>query len=255
MALILIILFIVGAVFGSFYYVVGSRLPKGESIVKPGSHCEKCNHQLKWYELIPIISYVIQGGKCRKCYTKLSFIYCLIEIVTGLLFALSFYLYGLSYEFFAALIVFSLLILIFITDFNYMIILDSPLVVASILILCLKWYYFGFKTMLLSFASGVIIFALMFAIMKFGNIVFKKESLGGGDIKFSFVIGIILGFKLSLTALILSSFLAFPYAFAVVKLENAKELPFGPFLVSALTVVFLFMDKFTDLIYYLFPGI
>lgn len=255
MAIILIMLFIIGAVFGSFYYVLGSRLPKGESIVSPGSHCEKCKHSLEWYELIPIVSYLIQGGKCRKCHTKIPFIYCLIEIVTGMLFALSFYLYGLSYEFFASLIIFSLLILIFITDFKYMIILDSPLIVASILILGLKLYYFDLRTMFLSLASGIIIFALMLGVMKFGNWVFKKESLGGGDIKFSFVIGIVLGFRLSLVVLVLSSFLATPYAFAVMKLEKVKELPFGPFLVSALTVVFLFMDKFNDLIFYLFPGI
>ena len=67
MALILIILFITGAIFGSFYYVVGSRLPRNESIIHPGSHCEICNHKLKWYELIPIISYLLQGGKCRNC--------------------------------------------------------------------------------------------------------------------------------------------------------------------------------------------
>lgn len=255
MAIILIMLFVTGAVFGSFYYVLGSRAPKGESIVKPRSHCDKCKHELSWYELIPVLSYVIQGGRCRNCHKKIPFTYCLIEIITGLLFAISFLIYGFSYEFFAALVVFSLLILIFITDFKYMIILDSPLIVASIIILGLKWYYFGLESMLFAMLSGMIIFGLMFLIMKIGNFVFKKESLGGGDIKFSFVIGIILGFRLSLAALILSSFLAFPYAFAVIKFKDAKELPFGPFLVSALTVVFLFMDKFLDLVYYLFPGI
>lgn len=255
MELILIILFIIGSVFGSFFYVVGTRLPKGESIVSPGSHCENCNHSLKWYELIPIISYIIQGGKCRKCKSKISFTYTLIEIITGLLFAISFYLYGFSYEFYACIIIFSLLMLIFITDFKYMIILDSPLIISSVLILLLKWYFFGIKTMLLSLLSGLIIFALMFAILKIGNIIFKRESLGGGDVKLSFVIGVVLGFKLSLAALILSSFLAFPYAFAVMYLGNDKELPFGPFLASSMVIIFLFMDKFSNLIYFLFPGI
>jgi len=255
MVIILIVLFMFGAIFGSFFYVVGSRLPKNESILTPRSHCEYCNHTLEWYELIPILSYIIQLGRCRKCKKRITFTYCLIEIVTGILFALAFYLYGLSYEFFAALIVFSLLIIIFVSDFKYMIILDSPLITASILILGLKWYYFGIKTMLLSLASGLIIFAVMFAVLKIGNLVFKKESLGGGDVKLSFVIGVVLGFKLSLAALILSSFLAFPYAFAVMYLGNEKELPFGPFLVSALVIVFLFMDKFANLIFYLFPGI
>lgn len=255
MVIILISLFIIGSVFGSFYFVVGTRLPKNESIVAPRSHCDECGHTLEWYELIPVLSYIIQLGKCRKCRKKIPFTYCLIEIITGFLFALAYYLYGFSYEFFAILIIFSLLILIFITDFKYMIILDSPLVISSILILGMKWYYFGFKVFLLSLASGILIFLLMFGIKKLGDIVFKRESLGGGDIKLSFVIGIILGFKLGLTTLILSSFLAFPYAFAVVNLGKEKELPFGPFLVSALTVVFMFMDKFADLILYLFPQI
>lgn len=255
MELILIILFIIGSVFGSFFYVVGTRLPKGESIVSPSSYCENCKHSLKWYELIPIISYIIQGGKCRNCKSKIPFTYTLIEIVTGLLFAISFYLYGFSYEFYACIIIFSLLMLIFITDFKYMIILDSSLIISSVLILLLKWYFFGIKTMLLSLLSGLIIFALMFAILKIGNIIFKRESLGGGDVKLSFVIGVVLGFKLCLAALILSSFLAFPYAFAVMYLGNDKELPFGPFLASSMVIIFLFMDKFSNLIYFLFPGI
>lgn len=255
MAIILIILFVLGTIFGSFYYVVGSRLPKNESILSPGSHCEYCDHSLNWYELIPVVSYLIQGGKCRKCKKHIPFTYVLVEIVTGLLFAISFYLYGLSFEFFVSLILFSLLILIFISDFKYMIILDSPLIISSMLILSLKWYYFGTKTMLLSLASGLIIFFLMFGVLKLGNLIFKKESLGGGDVKLAFVIGITLGFKLSLVALIFSSFLALPYAIAVVYFGNKKELPFGPFLVAALTIVFLFADKFADLLFYLFPGI
>ena len=172
MVAILIVLFMFGAVFGSFFYVVGSRLPKNESILKPGSHCEYCNHALKWYELIPVFSYLFQLGKCRECKKHIPFTYCLIEIVTGLLFAIAFGLYGLSYEFFVAIILFSLLILIFVSDFKYMIILDSPLVIASILILGLKWYYFGFKTFALSLISGILIFGLMFLVLKIGNLVF-----------------------------------------------------------------------------------
>ena len=255
MVLILSILFIFGAVFGSFYFVVGTRLPKNESILAPGSHCEYCDHKLKWYELIPVLSYIIQLGKCRECKKRLPVTYLIIEIVTGLLFAISYYLYGFSYEFFASLITFSLVIIIFVSDFKYMIILDSPLIISSILILGLKWYYFGFKTFILSLVSGLIVFFLMFAVLKIGNLVFKKESMGGGDVKLSFVIGVLLGFKLALAALILSSFLAFPYAFAVMYLENEKELPFGPFLASAMMIVYLFMDKFADLIFYLFPHI
>ena len=92
-----IFLFIVGIIFGSFYNVVADRLPNNESIIKPRSHCPNCNHVLKWYELIPLISFIIQRGKCRKCYYKMSIWYFLSELLTGLLFCLSYYLFGFSY--------------------------------------------------------------------------------------------------------------------------------------------------------------
>ena len=87
------IFFIIGTIFGSFYHVVGYRLPKGESLVKPvHSYCPSCGKKLIWYELIPILSYVIQLGKCRKCHGEISIFYPCIELVTGSLFAVSFLL-------------------------------------------------------------------------------------------------------------------------------------------------------------------
>ena len=77
--------FVIGAVMGSFYNVVGYRIPNGLSIVKPGSFCTTCNHKLKWYELIPVLSYLIQGGKCRECNERISVIYPMVEINTGIL--------------------------------------------------------------------------------------------------------------------------------------------------------------------------
>ena len=95
----LVVFFILGSVLGSFYQVIGERLPKGESIISPKySYCPNCRKRLKWYELIPIFSYIIQLGKCRKCHTKISIMYPFIEVVTGALFAVSFYSFGFSYE-------------------------------------------------------------------------------------------------------------------------------------------------------------
>ena len=88
----------------------------------------------------------------------------------------------------------------------------------------------------------------MYLIKLIGDKLFKKESLGGGDIKLSFVIGFVLGFRLSLLALILSSFLALPYSVASLKLQKNNEVPFGPFLVSSLFIIFLFQDKFINII-------
>lgn len=248
----IIFLFILGSIFGSFFFVIGTRLPKNESIITPGSHCDSCKHELKWYDLIPIISYLINKGKCRYCKTKLSILYPLAEIATGMLFVIAFLLFGISYEFFSGLLVFSLLIIIFITDFKYYIILDSPLVLTSLGIFILKWYYFGSRAALLSLLAGLIMFIIMFIIKKIGDFVFKKESLGGGDVKLSFTLGVILGLRLSLVSFILSSFLALPYAMGSVYLTEKKEVPFGPFIISAATLVFIFMDKFTNLLDFFF---
>ena len=93
----LISFFLIGAVLGSFYNVLGSRIPKGESIVKPRSHCEKCGHILKWYELIPVFSFLFLRGRCSKCKVKLSWLYPFSEVFCGILFAISYYSYGFTW--------------------------------------------------------------------------------------------------------------------------------------------------------------
>ena len=91
-----ILMFIIGTIFGSFYNVVGYRVPKEESIVYPSSHCPKCNHKLNFFELIPIISYIIQKGKCKKCKEKIGIFYPIFELITGILFTLTLKIYGLT---------------------------------------------------------------------------------------------------------------------------------------------------------------
>ena len=91
-----IFIFILGLLLGSFYNVVGIRLLKNESIISPRSHCRKCNHQLSWYENIPIISFVFLLGKCKKCKKPISFIYPAMELLTGILFLLSYLLFGIT---------------------------------------------------------------------------------------------------------------------------------------------------------------
>ena len=91
---IMVYLFIVGLFFGSFFNCIANRLSKNESIIRPASHCENCKHELAWYELIPVFSYLFLKGKCKKCHTKLSIWYPLTEIATGLLFALSYLKFG-----------------------------------------------------------------------------------------------------------------------------------------------------------------
>lgn len=245
-------MFIIGAIFGSFYGVVGTRLPEEKSIVKPGSHCEKCGHYLKWYENIPLLSYIFLGGHCKKCKTPIGFVYFMTELLSGCLFALCYKVFGISYEFFIAIILSSLVIIIFVSDSKYMIINDSPLIVSAILIFIIKWLDTGILSALMSLVYGLIIFGVAYLLMLFGSLAFKQEALGGGDIKLSFVAGMVLGVKLGILYIVLASFLAFPYAVYVTLKNKDNMLPFGPFLVSSLLIIYLNMNIISEIIKLIF---
>ncbi|MGM9834231.1 MAG: prepilin peptidase [Bacilli bacterium] len=248
MVYVIVLLFIIGTIFGSFFTVVGMRMPMNESIVKPRSHCTNCNHQLSFFELIPIISWVIQKGKCRKCGTAISIAYPLVEILTGFLFAIAFYEYGFSYEFFAMIIISSILVTIFISDFIYFVILDEVLIIGSILILILKYIYFGPKVLLYSIISGFVLFLFMYGIKFFGDRAYKTESLGGGDIKLAMFFGFTLGIRLSFISLVLGSLLALPYALYYVITKKNRQIPFGPFLISGMLIIFILQTKIVNFI-------
>lgn len=245
-------IFIIGAVLGSFYLVIGTRLPKGEDVLFSRSHCDYCKKELKWYNLIPIFSYVFQKGKCSFCHKKISVEHLIIEIVTGLAFLICFLVYGFSYEFYLGLLIISLTIVIYVSDFKYMVILDSPLIMVGLATIIIKLIYFGFTDTLFSVLCGIALFTVMLMVQKFGELLFKKEALGGGDIKLSFIIGLILNFKLGLVALVLSTFLALPYSVASLYLVKNNEVAYGPFLAGALLIVFFTMDKFEILLNFLF---
>ncbi len=247
--MIYVCLFIMGTIFASFYTVVGMRLPNGKSIISPRSHCESCNRILKWYELIPIISFFITSGRCRACNAKISLIYPLIELLGGILFVLSYLIFGFTYNTLIMLIISSLLIIIFVSDFKYFVILDSPLLISSILIFIIRYLDLGLKNTLIYVLCGFSMFVTMYLIKLLGDRLFKRESLGGGDIKLSFVMGLVLGFRLGIFSLIIASFLALPYAFYLIYSKKAdNEMPFGPFLISALLIVFMFISYFQDFI-------
>lgn len=247
-----ILSFILGTIMGSFYLVLGTRLPKGEDVVKSRSRCDNCKKILKWYNLIPLVSFIFQRGKCSSCGQKISSEHFFAEIFTGLLFLLTSIYFPFGYNYLTGLIIVSLMVIIFISDFKYMIILDSPLIVSIVLIIILKLVYFGFKTTIYSIISGLILFLIMLLIEKLGSLILKKDSLGGGDIKFAFLMGLTLDVKLGIVALVLSTFLALPYAVASVKIMKSHEFPYGPFLAGALFIVFFHLDKFTNLINFLF---
>ena len=249
-----IILFIFGIIMGSFYNVLATRLPQNRSIVRPGSHCDFCKEKLKWYENIPLLSYIIQMGKCRHCKKIIPFNIFTSELATGILFLFNYLYFGISYEFFIMMILSSLTVIIFISDFKYMIILDSPLIISAVLILILKYIYYGIEAIIPTLINGLLVFLVMLLVGFVGKKMYKRDALGGGDIKLSFIIGMVLGVQLSMVSLIFSTFLALPYALATIVLKKDSEVPFGPFIVSSFFLVFLYYDKFYNIVklFYLF---
>ena len=238
-----ILLFIIGSDLGSFYPVLATRWPLKRSIVKPRSHCDNCGSVLKVYELIPILSYLLLRGKCRKCKTKIDPTSTIVELFLGTSFCLAYLYYGFSLEFYLLLIILSLMAIIFVSDFKFMVILDSPLIAAIILVIALKIYYVGFNETIIYICYGIITFAIMALFKFFGDKVFKKESLGGGDIKLSFLFGLILGWQLGLLSIALGSFIAFPIAlYVTIKKDKSREIPFGPYLLLGLLISFFFGD-------------
>ena len=247
-----IMCFILGSVLASFYGVMACRLPLNKSIVKPRSHCDYCNHPLAFYELIPIFSYLFLKGRCSSCHQKLSKTMLITEIGLGLSFDFSYFYYGFSYNFLISLFLFSLFDLIFLTDIKYMIILDSPLLISALGIFLLEWFFYGLSFAFSRILAGIILFFFMYFIGILGKFLFKREALGGGDIKLSFLFGLVLGLSHGLISLTLSTFLALPYATFNLYSSHTNELPYGPFLISALCLVFFFYDKFSWFLDFLF---
>ena len=246
--LYLTLFFIFGSIMGSFFYVIAVRVTKGESILKPRSHCEKCGHILKWYELIPIISFLIQGGNCK---TKLNIGYIFMEICTGVLFAVCYHVFGLSLNLLVALIFVSSLIITIISDIEYMVILDEVLITAILGIIVVYLFNIGIRETAIKVLSATGSFITMLVIKKMGDIMFKQESLGGGDIKLMFLIGLVLGYPLSICNIFLATFIAFPIALVMLITNKDNIIPFGPFLSMAALTLFVSGITFSEIINYL----
>ena len=238
MWLIYICLFIIGIVLGSFYNVVGLRLPKNESLISPRSHCVNCNHKLNWYELIPVFSYIYLKGKCHKCKMNISIMYPLVEFTNGVLFVVSFKLFGFTYETLISLILVSVVLITIISDCKYMVILDEVLITGMIFFLITTLIGFGITYVLKHVLSGFILFLVMLFVKLIGDKSFKQESLGWGDVKISFIAGFILGFKLGLVYIFLGAILALPYALYTTLKKNNGMIPFGPFLALSMLIIF-----------------
>lgn len=246
-----IITFIFGTVFGSFYNVVGYRIPKGESLISPSSHCPKCNHKLGPSELVPIFSWLFLRGKCKNCGQKISMFYPIFEFLSGFLFMISYLIFGFDINFFIAITFISMLLIIIISDYQTYIIPDEVLIFFSIILvieLIIKNGIGGIGIILL---NAIISFAIMFLLKKIGDFMFKKESMGGGDIKLMAIIGAVLGWKMSIITIFLSSFIGLPFSLIYLYKNKTNVIPFGPFLSVAAIIILLSQINFDTIINFL----
>ncbi len=248
---IYVFIFLVGIVFGSFFCCMGYRIPNKISTHKEGSFCPKCKKKLKWYMNIPLVSFIIQKGKCAYCKEKISIIYPLIELLTALLFLLSYIILGNTFNLYISIIVVSALMITFVSDFIYFYVSDRVIVVSAILILILSYSFYGLKYLLFSLCSGIVMLIVMLLIKILGNLLFKKESMGTGDIKLMGLIGISIGIVNSFYAIFIASVLAIIFVVITKKLKANEIIPFAPFLLFATLLCVYFSDFFSKLIDYL----
>jgi prepilin signal peptidase PulO-like enzyme (type II secretory pathway) len=248
MTIIYVFVFIFGTIVGSFLNVVILRLKKNESILKNRSHCPLCKKNLCWYELIPIISFLIQLGKCRKCHKKISWQYPLVEFFTGLLFLLAIIyqapFYGISSVIFFVFLslVSCLLLVIFVYDLKYYLvpnIIIFPAIILTFVFDLYLWWNVGLFSVFMSSILAAVIAGGFFLILV---LISKEKWMGMGDVFIGILIGLILGFPQVLVALFLAFWIGaiFSIFLLLLKKKNLKsKIPFGPFLVLA-TIISIF---------------
>lgn len=236
--LFLILLWIFGCCFGSFILVISLRIPLNQSIIRPRSHCEHCKTTLPILSLIPVFSYIIQKGRCLICQSVIPFYYLLIEFSTGVLVVFSFFLFkSQPLELLIAwtLIFFGLIFSL--TDLFYFILPNSLMLLFLVIILLECWYLDDFNW----FHSALNSIFILFLLLSISFVT--HEGLGGGDIKFYFVLSWLLGFQGILVAIIISCFFALIAIFISRKrlfFSLNDKLPFAPFISLGAFLVFCF---------------
>ena len=229
---------ILGAMVGSFLNVCIYRIPENVSLWWPPSTCPKCKTRIKFYDNIPVLSYLILRGKCRSCKTKISIQYPIIEALTSLLTLLVVYNFGLTYWTAVALFVTYSLIVLSVIDFRLFIIPDRfsiGLTVLGLLVFFINPAFSGaLKAKFIQcLAGGAIGFFGLWGMAIIGSVIFKKEAMGGGDIKLTAAVGTLTGIGGVISTLIISSFLGLVYyaaLFILKKDPQNKTIPFGPFI-------------------------
>lgn len=260
--------FVLGSIFGSFLNVCIYRMPQeGYSLVKPGSHCPHCKKPVLWHDNIPLLSYLLLGGKCRFCKQSIRFRYFLVELLTAGTFLLFYNYFGLTFNFLMYLIFACGLIVATFIDIQHRIIPDEISlggIVVGLLLSIIKGASFSpftfhfapmFNSLLGIIIGGGIIYSIgflfdlvYFKILKKPPIQGETESMGGGDVKLLAMIGAFLGWEKALLTFFIAPF--FGAVIGVINLVVKKDhtIPYGPFLSLAAILCLFWADKIIGLI-------
>ena len=247
--------FIFGLAVGSFLNVCIYRLPLKKSIIFPPSHCPKCGSKIRAYDNIPLLSYIILGGKCRFCKEQISIIYPAVELLSGLIFLCLYLWYGLGWEFASKLFLFTSLMVIFFIDIKHQLI--SDVITLPGIAVGLTFSLLSKSPSFLDSVIGLIAGGGFFYLVALaGDKIFKKESMGGGDIKLAAMLGAFLGWQKILLIFFLASFLGalvgVIFLLLSPKLRENRLIPFGPFLAIATAICIFFGNRLVELYLNLF---
>lgn len=254
-----VFVFIIGSIIGSFLNVCIWRLPKGKSIVRPGSYCPNCKKGILWYDNIPIASFILLRGRCRACKSRISFRYFLVELLTAALILLLFMVFGLTARFFAYSIMLAGLIIATFVDFEIQEIPDeitlSGLAIGLGLSLAFPSLFderAALSGIFNSFFGALAGGASIYLMGLFGEFVFKKEAMGGGDVKLMAMIGAFLGWKLAMLAFFVAPVFG-SITGIILRVKHGREtIPYGPYLSLGALVSILWGERILRFLFYRF---
>lgn len=231
---------LIGLCFGSFLNVCILRLPHEQSLLRPPSTCPSCGGRIAWYDNVPVVSWLLLGGRCRSCRAPISIQYPLIELLVGVVWAAAVLLYGLSLHALGAAVFGTVLLGIAVTDARHYLIPDEFTWggLALGLAVSLEAGGPGLVQALLGAAAG---FVLLGVVAQVGQWVFKEEAMGGGDIKMMAMVGAFVGWKGVLLTVFAGALLG-TLIFVPLSLRKKRLVPFGVFLALGAAVTFVAGD-------------
>jgi leader peptidase (prepilin peptidase)/N-methyltransferase len=244
----MLLIFIIGLVVGSFLNVCLYRLPRGESIVFPASRCPNCQHQLHFWDLIPVLSYLVLRGRCRYCGQQISWRYPMVEIITALLFGLiAAKFLGQPLVIIGGFFFAGLAIVAFFIDLDFMVIPDSVSVTGIFGGLVYNYLRAISANNHADFVAAIIGLlvggGLLYLIGLVGKWLCKKEALGEGDLYLGAMLGAFLGWPNIILAIFLAYLIAGVFVGGLLlsrKVQMGSYVPFGPALVAGGIITFLF---------------